>query len=49
MGSINFAEPPTLDEIDERIVALLKRTAAATSGCAEAQIAAATVTPASGG
>jgi Lrp/AsnC family transcriptional regulator for asnA, asnC and gidA len=45
MASINFAEPPTLDEIDERIVALLKKNGRATNHqiAQDLKIAAATV------
>jgi len=45
MGSTNFAEPPTLDEIDERIVALLKKNGRATNQqiAQNLKIAAATV------
>ena len=45
MGSINFADPPTLDEIDERIVALLKKNGRATNQqiAQDLKIAAATV------
>lgn len=45
MGSINFDEPPILDEIDERIVGLLKKNGRATNQqiAQELKIAAATV------
>jgi Lrp/AsnC family transcriptional regulator, leucine-responsive regulatory protein len=45
MGSLNLPEPPTLDEIDQRIVELLKRNGRATNQqiAQELKIAAATV------